>query len=222
MDSSVWPAPLAGQTILVVEDDRLISLDVKTTFREAGAHVLTAGDQQSGLAAASDTRLTVAVLDVRLGVASVDPICELLDGRWVPFLFLTGDSGAAAERWAPAPVLSKPFDARVLIDGVVRALVTGRDALDLADKTRIDLIVFRAQIRLARQERLADDLARRGRDTQAANALLRIMRGSVELLQAHRYTLTPPAEVHKRSTPRSVQKRKRERSKFVPDEYQPP
>lgn len=195
MDSSEWPAPLAGQTILVVEDDPLISLDVETTLRKAGALVLTADDQQSGLAAASDTRLTVAVLDVRLGPDSVDPICEFLDGRWVPFLFLTGDSGSAVQKWAPAQVLSKPFEARDLIDGVVRALVTGRDALDLADETRIDLIIFRSQIRLERQERLADDLARREQDTHAANGLLRIMRESVELLQAHRCKLTGADDV---------------------------
>ena len=195
MDSSAWPAPLAGQTILVIEDDPLISLDVETTLLEAGAYVLTASDQQSGLAAASDTRLTVAVLDVRLGRDSVDPICEILDGRWVPFLFLTGDSGSAVQKWEPAPMLSKPFDARDLIDGVVRVLVTGRDALNLADKPRIDLTIFRAQIRLARQERLAEGLARREQDTHAANGLLRIMRESVELLQAHRRTLTGADEV---------------------------
>jgi DNA-binding NtrC family response regulator len=195
MDSTKWLAPLAGQTILVVEDDPLISLDVETTLLEAGAHVLTAGDQKSGLAAASDTRLTAAVLDVRLGPDSIDPICEFLDGRWVPFLFLTGDRGSAVQKWAPAPVLSKPFDARDLIDGVVRALVTGRDALDLADKTRIDLIIFRAQIRLARQVRLTDEFAPREQDTHAANGLLRIMRESVELLQAHRRTLSGADEV---------------------------
>ena len=195
MDSSAWPAPLAGQTILVVEDDPLISLDVETTLLEAGAHVLTAGDQQSALATAGDIRLTVAVLDVRLGVDSVDPVCEFLDGRWVPFLFLMGDSGAAVQKWAPAPVLCKPFEARALINGVVRALVTGRDALNLADKTRIDLIIFRAKIRLASQEQLADALARREQDTHAAHGLLRIMRESVELLEAHRRTLRSADEV---------------------------
>jgi DNA-binding response OmpR family regulator len=189
MDNTAWLAPLAGQTILVVEDDPFISIDVETVLLEAGARVLTARNQKGGLAAANDRRLTVAVLDVRLGAESVDPICGCLDGHWVPFLFLTGVSGSDVQKWAPALVLAKPFDTPVLIDGVVRALVTGRDALDLADKTRIDLIIFRAQIRLARQERLAYDLARREQDTHAANGLLRIMRESVGLLEAHRRTL---------------------------------
>ena len=195
MDSFGWPAPLAGQTILIVEDDPFISLDVETILLEAGAHVLKAEDQHSGLGAASDTRLTVAVLDVRLGRDSVDPICEHLDGRWVPFLFLTGDSGSAVHKWAPAPVLSKPFDTQALIDGVVRVLVTGRDALDLTDQARIDLIIFRAQIRLARQERITGDLMRRDQDCHSANGLLRIMRESVDLLQAHRHSLPEADEV---------------------------
>jgi DNA-binding response OmpR family regulator len=194
MDRSAWLAPLAGQTIFVAEDEALISFDIEATLTDAGASVVTAGDQRAGLAAANDPKLTAAVLDVRLGRESVDPICESLARRWVPFLFLTGDSGASVQKWAPAPVLSKPFDGGALIDGVVGILVTGRDALDLNDEAQIDLIIFRAQIRLAKQERLLEDLTRTQRDTQSADGLLRIMRESVELLQTHRRTLTDATE----------------------------
>jgi CheY-like chemotaxis protein len=194
MDRSAWLAPLAGQTIFVAEDEALISFDIEATLTDAGASVVMATDQRTGLAAANDPSLTAAVLDVRLGRESVDPICESLDRRWVPFLFLTGDSGACVQKWAPAPVLSKPFDGGALIDGLVGILVTGRDALDLNDKVRIDLIIFRAQIRLAKQERLLEDLTRRGRDTRSVEGLLRIMRESVELLQTHRRALTGGGE----------------------------
>ena len=195
MDRSAWLAPLAGQTILVVEDEALISFDIETTLTDAGASVVPASDQRTGLAAANDPSLTAAVLDVRLKRESVDPICVSLDRRWVPFLFLTGDSGAAAQKWAPAPILSKPFAAGSLIDGLVGILVTGRDALDLNDKVRIDLIIFRAQIRLAKQERLLESLTRAERDTHSAEGLLRIMRESVDLLQSHRRTLTDAGDV---------------------------
>jgi DNA-binding response OmpR family regulator len=195
MDRSAWLAPLAGQTIFVAEDEALISFDIEATLTDAGASVVMATDQRTGLAAANDPSLTAAVLDVRLGRESVDPICESLDRRWVPFLFLTGDSGACVQKWAPAPILSKPFDRSALIDGLVGILVTGRDALDLNDKVRIDLIIFRAQIRLAKQERLLEDLTRTGRDTRSVEGLLRIMRESVELLQTHRRALTGAGEV---------------------------
>jgi CheY-like chemotaxis protein len=190
MDSTAWAAPLAGQTILVVEDDAFISLNTGTTLVEAGAVVIRATDQLSGLAAAGDDRLTAAVLDVRLGKDPVDPICAALDGRWVPFLFLTAYTGASVEKWSPAPILPKPVVGQALIDGVVNILVTGRDAIDLTNKARLDRIILRAQIRLARQERCAGQLAGKGQDTRSANSLLRIMGESVILLQAHRHTLS--------------------------------
>jgi len=82
-----------------------------------------------------------------------------------------------------------------LIDGVVKILVTGRDAIDLTNTARLDLIILRAQIRLARQERSAGQLAGKGQDTRSANSLLRIMGESVVLLQAHRHTLTEADDV---------------------------
>lgn len=189
MDRSAWLAPLAGQTILVVEDEAFISLDIETMLKEAGANVVTARDQRVGLLAADGAKLTAAVLDVRLGPDSVDPICERLARRCVPFLFLTGDSGSAVQKWAPAPILSKPFDGRVLIGGLVGLLVTGGDKLDLADEARIDFITFRAEIRLARQEGLVGDLTRREQDPRSADGLLRIMRESLDLLHVHRQRL---------------------------------
>ena len=195
METTSWLAPLAGQTILVVEDDAFISLDIEATLLEAGAVVVSATDLLSGLSAARDDRLTAAVLGVRLGRRSVDPVCAELDRRWVPFLFLTGDGGASVEKWSPAPILPKRFDRQVLIGRVVKILVTGRDAVDLMDNTRLDLIIFRAQIRLARQERCASQLACDGQETQSANSLLRIMRESVVLLQEHRHILTEGEEV---------------------------
>jgi hypothetical protein len=77
----------------------------------------------------------------------------------------------------------------VLIGGLVGLLVTGGDKLDLADKARIDFITFRAEIRLARQESLVGELARREQDPRSADGLLRIMRESLDLLHVHRQRL---------------------------------
>ena len=192
MDNSPWLAPLAGQTILVAVDEAHICFDIETLLKEAGANVVAALDQRGGLLAAAASDLTAGVLGVKLGQQSVDPICESLDRRCVPILFFTGDRGADAQKWAPAPILSKPFDPKVLIDGLVRLLVTGGDTL--ADETRVDRVIFRAAIRLARQKRLVGDLAQRHQDPRAADSLLRIMRESLELLQAHRRRLISHAD----------------------------
>ena len=70
----------------------------------------------------------------------------------------------------------------------MRVLVTGGDALDLDDTTRIDLIIFGAEARLQRQERIVAGLA--PGEIRNAVQLLRIMRESLELLQTHRRRLT--------------------------------
>ena len=195
MDSSAWPAPLAGQTILVAEDDALISFDIDALLTEAGARVLTASDQREAMLASTNDDPTAAVLDIRLGVGSIDPTCECLARRSIPFLFLTGDSGKDVQKWAPAPILSKPFDGRVLIERLISVLVTGGDFLDLADTTRIDPIIFGAQARLLRQGRIVRELTRDHVDYRSADGLHRIMLESVALLQAHRRKLLGGKEV---------------------------
>ena len=83
----------------------------------------------------------------------------------------------------------------MLVDDIVRLLVTGGDALDLDNTTRIDLIIFGAQTRLERQERIVEELTRGQQDLRNADALLRTMRGSLELLLTHRRRLTGQDEV---------------------------
>ena len=194
MDSSAWPAPLAGQTILVAEEEASISFDIEAQLSKAGANVVTVQDQRQGLLAAIGDRLTAAVLADTLGDDSIDPICDCLASRSIPFLFFAGDSDKHAQKWAPAPIRSKPFDGRAFIDDLVRLLVTGGDTLDLDDTTRIDRIIFGAQSRLQRQEGIVAELTSGQHDLGNAEGLLRIMRESLELLQRHRGRLMAGAE----------------------------
>jgi hypothetical protein len=196
MNRSTWPAPLAGQTILVAEDEAFISFDIETLLNEAGASVMAAKDQRSGLLAAKCAELTAAVLDVKLGPDSVDPICGCLDQRSVPFLFLTGDSGREVQKWAPAPILAKPFDENLLIDSVLGLLIAGGALLNpLPDSiARAEHLIFQAQVRVARQQGLIGRLTERGQDTGPANELLRIMLKNIILMQTYRQTMEGPSE----------------------------
>jgi CheY-like chemotaxis protein len=145
MDRSAWLAPLAGQTILVVEDEAFISLDIETMLKEAGANVVTARDQRVGLLAADGANLTAAVLDVRLGPDSVDPICERLARRCVPFLFLTGDSGLAVQRQESlvGDLTRREQDPRSA-DGLLRIM---RESLDLLHVHRQRLAIGVGEVR---------------------------------------------------------------------------
>lgn len=98
-------------TILVVEDDPVIALDVRTILEAAGFRTLgpaaTVGD---ALAVVEADPIDAAVLDVRLRGASSEPVAAELRARGVPFVLLT-----ALREIAPglalhgAPLVQKPF-----------------------------------------------------------------------------------------------------------------
>ncbi|MGE0255009.1 MAG: PAS domain S-box protein [Alphaproteobacteria bacterium] len=118
-------AAMQGRRVLVVEDDPLLGLDLKTALGDAGFEVLgparTLAEAQR-LAETGD--LSFAVLDVNLDGKPVFPVAELLAARGVPFLFVTGyDIAAIApEALRQWPVLRKPVDAAVVV-GRVKSLL---------------------------------------------------------------------------------------------------
>jgi DNA-binding response OmpR family regulator len=57
---------LVGRSILVIEDEPLIALDVGECFRRAGAFVLAAFNLRDGLRLAGDADLSAAVVDLKL------------------------------------------------------------------------------------------------------------------------------------------------------------
>ena len=189
MENSAWPAPLAGQTILVAEYEAPISSNISVLLSEAGASVVSVKDQGQAILAAIGDRLTAAVLCNDVGEDSNSSIGDCLARRSIPFL------SAACGKIDQTTNLPKPFDGAMLVDDIVRLLVTGGDALDLDNTTRIDLIIFGAQMRLERQEGIVEELTRGQQDLRNADALLRTMRGSLELLLTHRKRLMGQDEV---------------------------
>lgn len=101
---------LAGRRILVVEDDPIIALDLKTTLDGAGAVVIgPASSLDKALRLAQEVALDAAVLDVRLEHGDTLPLAVRLVGRRVPFLFQTSDPGVVAALFPDVPILRKPF-----------------------------------------------------------------------------------------------------------------
>ena len=121
--------PLDGFTILVVEDDPLIALDVATTLADAGAGIVgpcATVDQALWLidGAGPGPVLDAAVLDVDLGRETSVPIARVLREREVCILFHTGiHSGTAAllEEF-DAPVIRKPSADITLLNKVAAEL----------------------------------------------------------------------------------------------------
>jgi DNA-binding response OmpR family regulator len=114
---------LAGHSILVVEDEVLIALDIADGLRSAGASVLTARTLCEALRLAEAPGLSAAVLDIALGDGTCTPLCERLRQRNVPFVLYTG---LHRDRLGPhrgAIRVTKPASAQTLVDSVADAIL---------------------------------------------------------------------------------------------------
>jgi CheY-like chemotaxis protein len=135
---------LKGIRVLVVEDEAVIALDLKSILQAAGATVVGPARTLSAakeLAASGD--LAAAILDVQLGDGTVFPVVRLLRNRGMPFystlsiphflfhtfystfsiphfLFHTGRAEPGALARFGAVVIVKPAASAHIVAGVAR------------------------------------------------------------------------------------------------------
>jgi DNA-binding response OmpR family regulator len=114
---------LSGIRVLVVEDEAMIALDVKSILEEAGATVVgPARTLSAAKELAASGELAAALLDVQLGDTTVFPVARLLADRGIPFAFHTGrgDVGDLKATWFGADVIAKPATSAKIVAGVAR------------------------------------------------------------------------------------------------------
>lgn len=110
---------LEGRRVLIVEDDPLIALDLKTILEDVKVVVLGPSSRVAdAIALAEKTAFDAAILDVRLEVGTTLPFAEWLAERGVPFLFQTSDPSVIGASHPAAPVLRKPFRPDQLIQAL--------------------------------------------------------------------------------------------------------
>jgi DNA-binding NtrC family response regulator len=122
---------LRGARILTVEDDFLVSLDIATTLHDAGASaVRTCGTIEQALQMLEIETFSAAILDVRLGRATIAPVARKLTEAGTPFVFYTGQLGieSAILQWPHAPVIAKPAPTAALVAAVANVLSSSRAA----------------------------------------------------------------------------------------------
>jgi two-component system, response regulator PdtaR len=116
--------PMAGMTVLVVEDDFIVAYDMQMMLEEQGARVLgPASSLTEAKALLAKERPTAAVLDVNLGGEYVFPVAEELLAKDVPFVFATAyadDDRLFPQQARGVPRLSKPVLPNVLIGQLLR------------------------------------------------------------------------------------------------------
>ena len=113
---------LSGLRILVVEDEFLVSVDHESYLSDAGAELVGPfSDLAAALGGAEQQSFDLALLDINLGGTMVYPLADALMARRVPFLFLSGYTGAdLPARFAAQRRLSKPYDPTRLVDEILK------------------------------------------------------------------------------------------------------
>jgi len=112
---------LAGRSILIVEDEPLIALEIVTAFQNAGAVALTARSLTEAIHLVEHDGLSAAVLDFGLADGDADAVCARLDERHITFILHSGYTrhGLIYDR---GTVIPKPACPETLIKTVVGLL----------------------------------------------------------------------------------------------------
>jgi CheY-like chemotaxis protein len=102
---------VALRSVLILEDEALVSMMMEDVVRELGVenvHVVADAATAKHLAATAD--LDCAVLDVRVRDGDSSEVADILLLRGIPFVFSTGSGvDSLPERHRHLPLLTKPF-----------------------------------------------------------------------------------------------------------------
>ena len=120
--------PLAGKTVLVVEDDYYLAEMLQDALVEAGANVLGPAptvDLALSLLSTSEHPPSSATLNFNLAGETSLPVADELHRLNIPFVFLTGaDDLALGSPHGARPIVHKPFT----VAKVVRAILLSIEA----------------------------------------------------------------------------------------------
>ena len=117
-------------TLLLVEDEFLLALQIEDVLQEAGLHVIgPAATLAQAKSLAQNAAFDGALLDVNLRGEHVDEVASILQERGIPFVFTTGygrEHLPAAFR-DHAGFLAKPFSDKMLIQAVREHLIAEKE-----------------------------------------------------------------------------------------------
>ncbi|PWC54932.1 hypothetical protein TSO221_06735 [Azospirillum sp. TSO22-1] len=130
-DATPTAASGAKRTVLLVDDDSIVLMALRTLFEQRGYQALIAGSTDHALervrAAGKPPDLIVADYRLRGGEIGTETILKVrrLSGRPIPAIILTGEDGSVCERDLAdhgAVIVQKPVTPRQL-DAVIRRLL---------------------------------------------------------------------------------------------------
>jgi len=118
-----FPA-LRGRSILVVEDEVLIGMDIRKALEAAGAHVTSTTTVHHALILVKHDGLAGAIMDHALADGDSTELCARLTARGIPYVSYSGFDpvkGASPD----APFVSKPTSMNTPL-GVLEKLLIAR------------------------------------------------------------------------------------------------
>ena len=112
---------LAGRTILVVEDEVLIALDLVKSIEEAGARAIVVNTAKVGINFVELSTISAAVIDHQLGDDDRTNLCERLTAASIPFVIYSSYPDPP-DAWPNALFLQKPTPGKEMVATIARLL----------------------------------------------------------------------------------------------------
>ena len=112
-------APLFGRSILIVEDEALVALDIADCLTQRGARVIVTSSVKGALEHIEDGAISAAIIDRSLRDGLCTPICKQLNQRAIPFIMHSGygDLDAPCLSGVHLPKPASPSEIVAVIEG---------------------------------------------------------------------------------------------------------
>ena len=119
--------------ILVIEDEAIVAMHIRSIIQEAGHSCLgVARTHSEAVEQAKSLQPELILADIRLadGSSGIDAVKEILDHYDVPVIFVTAypERLLTGERPEPTFLVTKPFDPQALVATIAQALLLYREA----------------------------------------------------------------------------------------------
>jgi DNA-binding response OmpR family regulator len=113
---------LKGRSILVVENELLIALDIARALEDAGANATMTTTARHAMILADHDGLAGAIMDHGLTDGDSTAVCARLKERGIPYISYSGYAAVAGADPA-APFISKPVSMNVLMSALEKLLI---------------------------------------------------------------------------------------------------
>ncbi len=115
--------PLTSYSVLIVEDEFLIAIDLADIFGDANALVVgPAATVSEALKLLDDQVIHAAVVDVNLREENSLAIALALESAGIPFIYHTAHAELGTLGWPVAPIVKKPSNPATLVATVSNLL----------------------------------------------------------------------------------------------------